>query len=53
MFGSFGIFGLTASREFGLGLAFAVDFDATDLRLLLVPVTMRLMGRWNWWPGLR
>ncbi|HYC52082.1 MAG TPA: MMPL family transporter [Gemmatimonadaceae bacterium] len=53
LFGSFGFFGLTASREFGLGLAFAVAFDATVVRLLLVPVTMRLMGRWNWWPGLR
>jgi RND superfamily putative drug exporter len=53
LFGSFGFFGLTASREFGLGLAFAVAFDATVVRLLLVPATMRLMGRWNWWPGVR
>lgn len=53
LFGSFGFFGLTASREFGLGLAFAVAFDATVVRLLLVPATMRLMGRWNWWPGIR
>jgi putative drug exporter of the RND superfamily len=52
LFGSFGFFGLTASREFGLGLAFAVAFDATVVRLLLVPATMRLMGRWNWWPGI-
>ena len=51
LFGSFGFFGLTASREFGLGLAFAVAFDATIVRLLLVPAAMRLMGRWNWWPG--
>ena len=52
LFGSFGFFGLTASREFGLGLAFAVAFDATVVRLLLVPATMRLLGRWNWWaPG--
>ena len=53
LFGSFGFFGLTASREFGLGLAFAVAFDATVVRLLLVPATMRLLGRWNWWPGVR
>jgi RND superfamily putative drug exporter len=52
LFGSFGFFGLTASREFGLGLAFAVAFDATVVRLLIVPATMRLMGRRNWWPGL-
>jgi RND superfamily putative drug exporter len=49
LFGSFGFFGLTATRQFGLGLAFAVAFDATIVRLLLVPVTMRLLGRWNWW----
>jgi RND superfamily putative drug exporter len=53
LFGSFGFFGLTASREFGLGLAFAVAFDATVVRLLLVPATMRLLGPWNWWPGVR
>ena len=32
--------------------AFAVFVDATIIRVLLVPATMRLMGRWNWWaPG--
>jgi putative drug exporter of the RND superfamily len=52
LFGSFGFFGLTASRQFGLGLAFAVAFDATVVRLLIVPATMRLLGAWNWWlPG--
>jgi putative drug exporter of the RND superfamily len=49
LFGSFGFFGLTASRQFGLGLAFAVAFDATVIRLLIVPAAMRLLGRWNWW----
>ena len=53
LFGSFGFFGLMASREFGLGLAFAVAFDATVVRLLIVPATMRLLGDWNWWPGAR
>ena len=54
LFGSFGFFGLTASRQFGLGLAFAVAFDATIVRLLIVPAAMRLLGRWNWWlPGSR
>jgi RND superfamily putative drug exporter len=52
LFGSFGFFGLTATRQFGLGLAFAVAFDATVVRLLIVPATMRLLGKWNWWlPG--
>jgi putative drug exporter of the RND superfamily len=29
--------------------------DATVVRMLLVPATMKLMGRWNWWapPALR
>ncbi|MDO8539468.1 MAG: MMPL family transporter [Opitutaceae bacterium] len=49
LFGSFGFFGLTASRQFGLGLAVAVAFDATIVRLLIVPATMRLLGDWNWW----
>jgi putative drug exporter of the RND superfamily len=31
----------------------AVLVDATVIRTLLVPATMRLVGRWNWWlPGL-
>jgi RND superfamily putative drug exporter len=33
-------------------MAIAVALDATVIRVLLVPATMRLMGRWNWWaPG--
>lgn len=36
-------------KEFGLGLAVAVFVDATIVRLLLVPATMRMMGHWNWW----
>ncbi|HEX9309431.1 MAG TPA: MMPL family transporter [Gemmatimonadaceae bacterium] len=52
LFGSFGFTRLTATREFGLGLAFAVAVDATLIRVVLVPVLMRLMGRANWWfPG--
>jgi RND superfamily putative drug exporter len=34
-------------------MAIAVLVDATIIRVLLVPATMRLMGRWNWWaPGV-
>jgi uncharacterized membrane protein YdfJ with MMPL/SSD domain len=36
-------------QEIGLGLAIAVIIDATLVRMLLVPATMRLLGRWNWW----
>lgn len=53
LFGSFSFFGLVATREFGLGLAFAVAFDATVIRLLIVPAAMRLLGEWNWWPASR
>jgi trehalose monomycolate/heme transporter len=33
-------------------MAIAVAVDATIVRVLLEPATMRLMGKWNWWaPG--
>jgi RND superfamily putative drug exporter len=52
LFGSFGFTRLVATREFGLGLAFAVALDATLIRLVLVPILMGLLGRANWWwPG--
>ena len=49
LFGSFAATQLTATREFGLGLAFAVALDATVIRLLLVPALMELFGAANWW----
>ncbi len=43
---------IITTKEIGLGLAVAVLVDATIIRTLLVPATMRLIGRWNWWlPG--
>ncbi len=36
-------------QEIGIGLAIAVIIDATLVRMLLVPATMRLLGKWNWW----
>jgi RND superfamily putative drug exporter len=36
-------------KMFGLGLATAVLIDATLVRLVLVPATMKLLGDWNWW----
>jgi putative drug exporter of the RND superfamily len=39
-------------KQFGIGLAAGIIFDATVIRCLLVPSVMRLMGEWNWWlPG--
>ncbi len=36
----------------GVGMIVAIVVDATLVRILLVPATMRLLGKWNWWaPG--
>jgi len=41
-----------AIKMMGLGLATAIFVDATIVRMVLVPATMRLMGDANWWiPG--
>lgn len=39
------------TKELGLGMTVAILVDATIIRSLLVPATMRLLGRWNWFPG--
>ena len=36
-------------KQFAIGLAAGIIFDATVIRMLLVPSTMMLLGRWNWW----
>jgi RND superfamily putative drug exporter len=41
--------GVASVKEIGLGLAVAIALDATIVRLILVPATMELMGKWNWW----
>jgi RND superfamily putative drug exporter len=52
VFGSFAAARMGAIEEIGLGLSVAVLIDATIVRCLLVPATMTLLGRWNWWaPG--
>ena len=44
------VFGkLLVIKEVGFSLAVAVLIDATLVRLLLVPATMTLLGKWNWW----
>jgi len=40
-------------KELGLGLALAIGLDATLIRSVLVPATMRVLGDWNWWPSGR
>jgi RND superfamily putative drug exporter len=53
VFGAFAFARLVVIKEVGLGLAVAVLVDATLIRALLVPATMRLLGRWNWWLPFR
>ena len=36
-------------KELGVGLSVAIFVDATIVRLVLVPATMRLLGDRNWW----
>lgn len=47
--GAFGSSKIVFIQEIGIGLAIAVIIDATLVRMLLVPATMRLLGKWNWW----
>jgi putative drug exporter of the RND superfamily len=49
VFGSFVLNGDPTVKQFGVGLAVAVILDATVVRCLLVPATMLLMGKVNWW----
>ncbi|MET7700702.1 MMPL family transporter [Streptomyces sp. NPDC005485] len=52
VFGAFMTGGFSAILQIGLGLTLAVLIDATVVRMLLVPATMTLLGRWAWWaPG--
>ncbi|MCT7659258.1 MMPL family transporter [Mycobacterium deserti] len=36
-------------RMFGVGLTLAILLDATVIRIVLLPASMTLLGRWNWW----
>jgi RND superfamily putative drug exporter len=52
MVGVFALFGTLESvalRQMGVGLAVAVALDATIIRGILLPATMKLLGDWNWW----
>jgi putative drug exporter of the RND superfamily len=40
---------VTMIKAMGIGMGIAVIVDATVVRAVLVPATMRLLGRWNWW----
>jgi len=47
--GSFAFADIVLIKALGMGVAIAVALDATIVRALLVPATMRLLGKWNWW----
>ncbi len=49
VFFSFGLAEAVVIKAIGFGMGLAVLVDATVVRALLVPATMRLMGSWNWW----
>jgi uncharacterized membrane protein YdfJ with MMPL/SSD domain len=52
MFGVFSLFGTASSldlKQAGVGLAVAVLLDATLVRAVLLPASMKLLGRWNWY----
>jgi RND superfamily putative drug exporter len=50
--GGFATGGTIFIKIIGVGMIVAILVDATLVRALLVPATMRLLGRWNWWaPG--
>lgn len=50
--GGFATGGATTIKVLGIGMVVAVAIDAALVRAVLVPATMRLLGRWNWWaPG--
>ena len=49
VFGSFVLEDNRVIKLFGFGLAAAIAFDATVVRMLIVPSTMELLGARNWW----
>ncbi len=49
VFGAFGLARTGTIQQVGIGLAVAVAVDATIVRCVLVPATMTLLGRFNWW----
>ena len=52
VFAGFALGDLVAMKEIGVGMAVAVLLDVTIVRGLLLPASMSLLGRWNWWlPG--
>jgi uncharacterized membrane protein YdfJ with MMPL/SSD domain len=49
VFGIFASLSMVMMKQFGVGLATAVLIDATIVRAVLLPATMKLLGDWNWY----
>jgi RND superfamily putative drug exporter len=49
VFAIFASLSLIDLKQMGIGLAAAVLIDATIIRGVLLPATMKLLGKWNWW----
>jgi RND superfamily putative drug exporter len=49
VFSIFATLSAVAFKQVGVGLAFAILIDATLVRAVLLPATMKLLGRWNWY----
>jgi uncharacterized membrane protein YdfJ with MMPL/SSD domain len=49
VFSIFGTLSLLMFKQFGVGLAAAILIDATLVRAVLLPATMKLLGDWNWY----
>jgi RND superfamily putative drug exporter len=49
VFGVFALMPLVDMKEMGIGLAAAILIDATIVRAVLLPATMKLLGKWNWY----
>jgi RND superfamily putative drug exporter len=49
VFGLFATLSMIMMQQMGFGLAIAVLIDATVVRAVLVPATMKILGEWNWY----
>jgi uncharacterized membrane protein YdfJ with MMPL/SSD domain len=49
VFGIFASLGALEFKQLGVGLAVAILIDATIIRAVLLPATMKLLGDWNWY----
>ena len=49
VFSIFATLGIVEMKQFGVGLAVAVLIDATIVRAVLLPATMKMLGEWNWY----